>query len=159
MTIFSLGNACDLDHFTNNTKLENFEMFLTGIGTGYMTYCDQIETIKDIFKDLNIDYDTEIDARTDNGKLSYREVINNLINQYIDKSVGFKQGRDDTGEGTSKKGRGEENAGESGYEDEYGEVPRTPQYSPDSERRRVTRISTITKLRPGEHGYEKQQEI
>lgn len=26
MTIFSLGNACDLDHFTNNTKLENFEM-------------------------------------------------------------------------------------------------------------------------------------
>jgi hypothetical protein len=26
MTIFSLGNACDLEHFTGNTKLENFDM-------------------------------------------------------------------------------------------------------------------------------------
>jgi hypothetical protein len=26
MTIFSLGSACDLEHFTNNTKLENFDM-------------------------------------------------------------------------------------------------------------------------------------
>lgn len=26
MTIFSLGSACDLEHFTVNTKLENFEM-------------------------------------------------------------------------------------------------------------------------------------
>jgi len=26
MTIFSLGNACDLEHFTVNTKLENFDM-------------------------------------------------------------------------------------------------------------------------------------
>lgn len=136
------------DSNSEYVKLENFEMFLTGIGTGYMTYCDQIETIKDIFKDLNIDYDTEIDARTDNGKLSYREVINNLINQYIDKSVGFKQGRDDTGEGTPKKGRGEENAGESGYEDEYGEVPGTPQYSPDPERERLARISTLPKVQP-----------
>ena len=27
MTIFSLGNACDLEHFTNNTKLESIEDF------------------------------------------------------------------------------------------------------------------------------------
>jgi hypothetical protein len=26
MTIFSLGSACDLEHFTVNTKLENFDM-------------------------------------------------------------------------------------------------------------------------------------
>ena len=26
MTIFSLGSACDLEHFTMNTKLENFDM-------------------------------------------------------------------------------------------------------------------------------------
>ena len=26
MTIFSLGNACDLEHFTGNTKLETFDM-------------------------------------------------------------------------------------------------------------------------------------
>jgi hypothetical protein len=34
------------DSNSEYVKLENFEMFLTGIGTGYMTYCDQIETIK-----------------------------------------------------------------------------------------------------------------
>jgi hypothetical protein len=131
------------DSNSEYVKLENFEMFLTGIGTGYMTYCDQIETIKELSKGLNFKqpYDINVDA-------NYREVINNLINQYI-KPSGEKRVFKGVGSGENtpvKKGRDEGD----GY---GGPIQLTPQNSVNKYLLDLARRNTIPTTQPFGYKY------